>query len=286
MGAAASAPAASVRLLFTIFASCSAAGAVFIALFLRPHATQRGEGSVVEERSKFSNSFRGDDSTTSNSQGESFGRRITATFRVLGDKRLVLAVICIGLHTGMEQSFIWGAFSSDFVAPTFGEGTVGTVQIMFGACDAAGSLLVGRLEKTTGRLFLFLLALALQASVLLVLLLRPALVCVGGAEERVRYCGQEGERVIWPLLLCAGLWGLGDAIFMTNGNALIGHFFGGSDRCEAAFSANNFAKSLVTAVGFFTLPLISLSVKIYLPLGTAACAALAMLALRGVAKLD
>ena len=35
------------------------------------------------------------------------------------------------------------------------------------------------------------------------------------------------------------------------------------------FSANNFGKSLVTAIGFFLLPLAGLSVKICLPLATA-----------------
>ncbi|MEE6475338.1 hypothetical protein FKM82_010717 [Ascaphus truei] len=175
---------------------------------------------------------------------ESFWKKILETLLQLRDKRQCL-LIPLTMYSGFEQGFLAGDYTKSYVTCTLGIHFVGYVMICFAATNAICSLLFGKLAQYTGRVPLFYLAAVTNAATIIALLLwKP-------------HPNQLPVFFVFP-----ALWGMSDAIWQTQTNALYGVLF--DDHKEAAFANYRLWESLgfVIAYGYSTF--ICVSVKLYI----------------------
>ena len=115
----------------------------------------------------------------------------------------------------------------------YGVHVVGRVLIVFGVCDALASVGFGFIIKLIGRLPIFILGACINFAVIITMLSwTPTVSSVG---------------VVYVL---AGLWGVGDAIWQTQINALYGVLFASDE--EAAFSNYRLWESMGFLLAFIT----------------------------------
>ncbi|KAK9127129.1 hypothetical protein Syun_015926 [Stephania yunnanensis] len=127
------------------------------------------------------------------------------------DTRMLLIIPLIA-YSGLQQAFVWAEYTKHIVRPAIGESGVGGAMAVYGAFDAVCSLAAGRLTSGLPSITLIVSAGALiQAIVLLWILLKYSIVS-----------GVLG--VVYPLVMAAML-GMGDAVFNTQLNALLGLLF-------------------------------------------------------------
>ncbi|CAH2251647.1 unc-93 homolog A [Pelobates cultripes] len=175
---------------------------------------------------------------------ESFGKKIMATIMHLKDKRQCL-LIPLTMYSGFEQGFLAGDYTKSYVTCSLGIHFVGYVMICFAATNAICSLLFGKLSQYTGRIFLFSMAAITNIACIIALLLwRP-------------HPNQLAVFFIFP-----ALWGMADAVWQTQTNALYGVLF--DKHKEAAFANYRLWESLgfVIAYGYSTF--LCVSVKLYI----------------------
>ncbi|KAM3861460.1 protein unc-93 homolog A-like [Diretmus argenteus] len=167
-----------------------------------------------------------------------------ATFRLLRDRRLVI-LIPLTMYSGFEQSFLSGEYTKNYVTCALGIHYVGYVMMCFGACNSICSFVFGRLAEYTGRVPLFLLAAITNfASILALLYWRP-----------------DPDQVV-VFFVFPALWGMADAIWQTQTNALYGILFP-RDK-EAAFSNYRMWESLGFVIAFAYSTFICLEYKLYI----------------------
>lgn len=175
---------------------------------------------------------------TSDGSHSSVGDLLKATFVPLLDKRMLLLIPLL-VYSGLEQAFVWAEFTKYVVSPAIGVSGVGGAMAVFGAADAIFSLLAGRL--TTGLLSITLITfggIIFQAIVLFRLWLNHSF--GSGAVDLINLLGM------------AAFWGLGDGVFNTQINAVLGLLF--PHDTEAAFSQLKIWQSGAIAVVFFVSP--------------------------------
>lgn len=175
---------------------------------------------------------------TSSGSHSSVGDLLKATFVPLLDKRMLLLIPLL-VYSGLEQAFVWAEFTKYVVSPAIGVSGVGGTMAVFGAADAIFSLLAGRL--TTGLLSITIVmsgGIIFQAIVLFRLWLNHSF--GSGAIDLINLLGM------------AVFWGLGNGVFNTQINALLGLFF--PHDTEAAFSQLKIWQSGAIAVVFFVSP--------------------------------
>uniref|UniRef100_A0A5B7AJJ7 Putative UNC93-like protein 3 n=1 Tax=Davidia involucrata TaxID=16924 RepID=A0A5B7AJJ7_DAVIN len=164
----------------------------------------------------------------------------------LFDVRMLL-IIPLFAYSGLQQAFVWAEFTKDIVTPALGVSGVGGAMAVYGAFDALCSLAAGRLTSGLTSITLIVSGGAFfQAIVLLWLLLSYSV--TGGV-----------LRIIYPLLIAA-IWGIGDGVFNTQLNALLGMLF--KHDMEGAFAQLKLWQSASIAVVFFMSPYISLHVML------------------------
>ena len=177
-----------------------------------------------------------DEETTSES---SFARKRTLGETVKGmtklwqDKRMTLLIPII-MYTGAEQGFMWDAFTSNWVKESMGIEKIGYIMAAFGAADMLGSVLFGRLSDVLGRFPIMTFGMLCQLFVLIYL-----------KNLTVGQCKQQWA----PLLVCASLWGFGDAVWNTQTSSILGEVF--VSKKEDAFSNLKLWQSLATSIIFF-----------------------------------
>ncbi|KAM9840296.1 protein unc-93 homolog A [Aulostomus maculatus] len=167
-----------------------------------------------------------------------------ATFRLLRDWRLV-TLIPLTMYSGFEQSFLSGEYTKNYVTCALGIHYVGFVMMCFGASNSLCSFLFGRLARYTGRAALFLLAAVTNFSCILALLYwRP------------------NPDHLWVFFVFPALWGMADAIWQTQTNALYGILFP-RDK-EAAFANYRMWESLGFVIAFAYSTFLCLEYKLYI----------------------
>lgn len=172
---------------------------------------------------------------------------LLATFRLFRDKRLCLLVL-LPLYSGFQQAFLAGDFTKSYVTCALGIQFVGYVMMCFAATDSLCSLLCGRLARYTGRPVLYALGAITNFSCIIALLLwRP-------------HPAQLPLFFVFP-----GLWGLADAVWQTQNNALFGVLF--EKNKEAAFANYRLWEALGFVVAFGYSTFLCVSVKLYILLG-------------------
>mmetsp|Transcript_30735 Transcript_30735/g.45491 ORF Transcript_30735/g.45491 Transcript_30735/m.45491 type:complete len:486 (+) Transcript_30735:55-1512(+) len=152
------------------------------------------------------------------------------------DMRLPLLVPYM-IYSGMEMVFIWSDFTANYVKPVLGGGDIGFLMAVFGASDAAFSLLVGKLSDVVGQLPMVLVGFAAQAAVLLFFQFYPA-------------WSDTTETATISLYVCAGVWGLGDAVANTVMYAIVGRYFDSGSEVGDAFANLKLWQSVACAAAF------------------------------------
>ncbi|XP_035379843.1 protein unc-93 homolog A-like [Electrophorus electricus] len=179
-----------------------------------------------------------------NRGNHSFCSTFLATFRLLQGKRLIM-LIPLTMYSGFEQSFLSGEYTKNYVICAMGIHYVGFVMICFGAVNALSSYAFGRLSQYTGRIALFCFAALINLSCAIALLFwKP-------------HPDQLPVFFVFP-----ALWGMADAVWQTQTNALYGILF--PKHKEAAFANYRMWESLGFVIAFAYSTFISLSTKIYI----------------------
>lgn len=175
---------------------------------------------------------------------EPFCQTFLATFRLLKDWRL-LTLIPLTMYSGFEQSFLSGEYTKNYVTCALGIHFVGYIMMCFGATNSVCSFLFGRLAQYVGRATLFFLAAALNMGCIIALLYwRP-------------HPDQLPVFFVFP-----ALWGMADAIWQTQTNALYGILF--SRDKEAAFANYRMWESLGFVIAFAYSTFLCLEYKLYI----------------------
>ncbi|KAK1298634.1 UNC93-like protein 3 [Acorus calamus] len=157
------------------------------------------------------------------------------------DKNMLL-IIPLFAYSGLQQAFVWAEFTKYIVTPALGVSGVGGAMAIFGASDAICSLAAGRWTSGLSSITLILSGGALLQILVLVWLL-------------LKYSLSSG--VLGPAypLIVAVIWGIGDGVFNTQLNALLGILF--KNDTDAAFAQLKVWQSAAISVVFFLSPHIS-----------------------------
>ncbi|XP_033000068.1 protein unc-93 homolog A [Lacerta agilis] len=169
-----------------------------------------------------------------------------ATLRHLKDKRQCL-LIPLTMYSGFEQGFLAGDYTKSYVTCALGINFVGYVMICFSAANSLCSLLFGKISQFTGRKILFAMGGFLNLACIIGLLLwkpRPSHLAL--------------------FFVFPALWGVADAIWQTQTNALYGVLF--EKHKEAAFANYRLWESLGFVIAFGYSTFLSVSVKLYIVL--------------------
>nr|XP_006625794.1 PREDICTED: protein unc-93 homolog A isoform X1 [Lepisosteus oculatus] len=170
-----------------------------------------------------------------------------ATFKHLSDKRQLL-LIPLTMYSGFEQGFLAGDYTKYYVTCALGIHFVGFVMICFGATNSLCSYAFGKLAQYTGRAALFGLAAVSNFSCIIALLLwKP-------------HPDQLAVFFVFP-----ALWGMADAVWQTQTNALYGVLF--HEHKEAAFANYRLWESVGFVIAFAYSNLICLDIKLYVLIG-------------------
>ncbi|KAI3900891.1 hypothetical protein MKW92_041889 [Papaver armeniacum] len=162
------------------------------------------------------------------------------------DKRMLLIIPLIA-YSGLQQAFVWAEFTKEIVKPALGVSGVGGSMAVYGVFDAISSLVSGAITSGLSSITLITPSGAfVQLVVLLWILL--------GYSATTGVLGY-----VYPLLM-AGMLGVGDGIFNTQLNALLGILF--KDDTEGAFAQLKVWQSASIAVVFFLYPHITLQAMI------------------------
>ncbi|XP_049761399.1 protein unc-93 homolog A [Elephas maximus indicus] len=172
---------------------------------------------------------------------------LLATFKLLRDPRLRLLIL-LPTYSGFEQGFLAGDYTKSYVTCALGIHFVGYVMICFSATNALCSLLYGKLSQYTGRVAIYVLgALTHLCCIIALLLWKP-------------YPDQ-----LAVFFIFSALWGLSDAVWQTQNNALYGTLF--EKNKEAAFANYRLWEALGFVIAFGYSTYLCVYTKLYILLG-------------------
>ncbi|XP_020586980.1 UNC93-like protein 3 isoform X2 [Phalaenopsis equestris] len=124
----------------------------------------------------------------------------------------VLLIIPLLAYSGLQQAFVWAEFTKKIVEPALGVSGIGGAMAVYGAADAISSLLAGWYTSS-------LFSVTVIVSFGSVLQIAALLWLVFGYSLSNGALGS-----VLPLLIGA-IWGVGDGVFNTQINALLGMLF-------------------------------------------------------------
>ncbi|XP_069949138.1 UNC93-like protein [Cherax quadricarinatus] len=160
-------------------------------------------------------------------EGKSSLQLLVATFNHLRHPYQLL-IVPLSIWSGFEYSFLTADYTAGYVSCGLGVHMVGYVIMCFGVCDALCSMGLSSVVKVLGRVPVFTLGFLIKMALIVALV----------------YWRPLPDDVAWFFVI-VGFWGVSDAIWQTQINALYGVIFPG--QCEAAFSNHN----LWASAGFF-----------------------------------
>ncbi|NP_001136011.1 unc-93 homolog A2 isoform X1 [Mus musculus] len=172
---------------------------------------------------------------------------LLSTFMLFRDKRLCLLMF-LPLYSGFQQEFLSGEYTKSYVTCALGIHFVGYVMICFSAMTALCSLLYGKISKYTGRAALYALGAAIHFSCVVVFLL-----------------WHPNTNQLPVFFVLSGLWGMSDAVWQTQNNALFGVLF--EENKEPAFANYRLGEAIGFVIAFGYSSFLCVSTKLYILLG-------------------
>ncbi|XP_013207771.1 protein unc-93 homolog A [Microtus ochrogaster] len=172
---------------------------------------------------------------------------VLSTFSLFKDKRLCLLMF-LPLYSGLHQGFLYGEYTKSYATCALGIHFVGYVMICFSAVTSLCSLLYGKISKYTGRAALYVTGATIHLVCIIILLLwhpNPAQLPV--------------------FFILSGLWGMADAVWQTQNNALYGVLF--EKKKEAAFANYRLGEALGFVIAFGYSSFLCVRTKLYILLG-------------------
>ncbi|XP_037084786.1 UNC93-like protein [Pollicipes pollicipes] len=186
----------------------------------------------------------GEDDRGNNKENKTPVQLLLATFYHLR-KKYQLLIIPLTLWSGFEQGFFTADFTKAYVSCAWGIHRVGFVMITYGVCDAICSFSFGFVIKRVGRVPIFALG---------------ALINYGVIITFIHWKPRPDEPYVFFIL--AALWGVADAVWQTQINALYGVIF--PNTAEAAFSNYRLWESLGFAISFAIANYLCIDAKLYI----------------------
>nr|XP_053642939.1 LOW QUALITY PROTEIN: protein unc-93 homolog A-like [Cherax quadricarinatus] len=152
---------------------------------------------------------------------------LVATFNHLRHPYQLL-IVPLTIWSGLEQGFLSADYTAGYVSCGIGVHMVGYVIMCFHVCDSLCCMGLSSLVKVVGRVPVFTLGFLIHLALIVALV----------------YWRPLPDDFAWFFVIVS-LWGVSDAVWQTQINALYGVIFPG--QCEAAFSNYRLWES----VGFF-----------------------------------
>lgn len=232
---------ANAKTLFTVYSITCSAGVLGLLLLPKP---QHGAGGAAQK-------------TVKNPLEKIIGAVV-----LLKEPRMFLMVPYL-FFTGLEQAFVFGDFTKQFVRELHGVHQVGFVMSVFGAVDSVSSFVLGRVTDRIGARWIGYCGAVLLAAFL----------------GTIHFCRYSPFGVtLKAAFLWAALLGVADAcMFSVFCNAAMATLF--HDRAEAAFSNVKVFQAGGTALMFFLGPMLTFDIKIYIISATMVVAVIAILIL-------
>ncbi|CAL4082291.1 unnamed protein product, partial [Meganyctiphanes norvegica] len=229
-------PALHIYLIAGICLVCGGTAALVLAFFADP-LTRYGE---IEDKIKSPTSKKPTEKPTS--------QLIVATFHQMRHPYQIL-IMPLTLWSGAEQAFFASDFTSAYVTCSMGVHMVGYVMICYGVSDAICSNCFSPIVSRIGRVPVFTLA---------------ALINIGVIIYLTYWMPHPDDIHIYFIL--AALWGVGDAVWQSQINALYGIIFPGES--VPAFSNYRLWESLGFFSNFAIGGMFCTSVKIIMVMGS------------------
>ncbi len=165
----------------------------------------------------------------------------------------------------MEQSFVFGDFTSNIIKQTKGSEWIGFVMAVFGVTDALGSVILGRIaDRFTKRIFV---AVGLIAHTTIFAFYLTFLNIDDDALAHI-------TTNYWILFITAAILGVADSCWNTFPSVMMSVFF--TDNAEAAFANLKFFQASGSVCAFVWGPLLAFEYKIII-LAVVMCVAVASL---------
>ncbi|XP_071528811.1 UNC93-like protein [Panulirus ornatus] len=159
--------------------------------------------------------------------GKSSLQLLVATFNHMRHPYQLL-IIPLTIWSGVEQAFLGTDFTAAYVTCGLGVHMVGYIFVFYGVCDSLCSISFTPLVKRYGRVPLFSLGFIINLILIITFIYWPP----------------HPDDLVWFFII-VGLWGVADAVWQTQINALYGVIF--SSESEAGFSNYRLWESM----GFF-----------------------------------
>ncbi|XP_015108923.1 UNC93-like protein [Diachasma alloeum] len=180
---------------------------------------------------------------TGSATGQSGFKLLAVTLKLLKERRQLL-ILPITMFIGAEQAFLFADYNASFVSCAWGISNIGYVMICYGVANAIAALATGSVVKLTGRIPVVIFAFTLHLAIIIALLFwRPS------PEQGIVF------------FLMSGLWGVCDAIWLVQVNALSGILFPGME--EAAYSNFRLWEATGSVVAYAYSPYLCTSTKLY-----------------------
>ncbi|XP_063602289.1 UNC93-like protein [Penaeus indicus] len=218
-------PEAQIYTMASIYLACALLSSVIIAVFVDP-LTKYGE-----------------DDRVGSSTGKSGLELLIATFSHMRHPYQLL-IIPLTVWSGVEQAFIGADYTAAYVSCGLGVHMVGYVMICYGVCDAICSVSFSPLVKMIGRVRVFSMGAIINFAIIITL----------------RYWMPHPDDFL-VFFAMAALWGVSDAVWQTQINALYGVLF--TDSSEAAFSNYRLWESLGYILGYLVTTYSCMMTKLY-----------------------
>ncbi|NWX61196.1 UN93A protein, partial [Promerops cafer] len=177
-------------------------------------------------------------------EAPSFWSTFLATFRHLKDKRQCL-LIPLTMYSGFEQSFLTGDYTKSYMTCALGIHYIGYMMICFAGVNSLCSLLFGKISQYTGRKLLFALAAVMNTGCIIALLL-----------------WKPHPKQLAVFFVIPALWGLSDAVWQTQTNAIYGILF--EKNKEVAFANYRLWESVGFVIAFAYSTKLQVYIKMYI----------------------
>lgn len=184
----------------------------------------------------------GEDEDNSANSSKSGVQLLVASFNHMRHPYQLL-IIPLTIWSGVEQAFIGADYTAAYVSCGLGVHMVGYVMICYGVCDAICSISFSPLVKIFGRIPVFTMGFAINLGIIVTL---------------IYWMPRPDDLPIFFVI--SGLWGVSDAVWQTQINALYGVIFPGES--EAAFSNYRLWESMGFIIAYACSTVICIEAKI------------------------